>query len=784
MRAPMPHDAVLRAPRARLALCLFALLGACGRHASDAPHPPPARVDLSGPWRYLPYEGEANLAEPGVDDAAWPVMNLPSSWYLRGRAAYPRGASADAPSTEPVDPGVLMPVDDDRGLDYAGTVWFRRTFEWPGTGSRPAIVDLDMVDYYATVFVNGVAVGRHEGYFQHWSVDATRALRPGENEIAVRVSAPSLPFDMGEEYPVSFPKRQDQVKGIFAYHDTRPGATSPRGQERSTGGILRGISIRESPGVDLAELRVMPLDASESSARLVVEATLRNWTGSVQPVTIEGVIRGATFAQPAEEDIPVRVSVTARPGVSRGSIDVHLDRPHLWWTWDTGRPDLYELRARVARSGLVLDERTVRFGIRSIARGDDWVFRLNGRRFYARGTNYIATQWLSQADDIFYARDIRLMKGANLNAVRVHAHLERPEFYDLADEAGLLVWQDFPLQWGYTESRAFRDEALSQAEDMIRQYGDHPSIGVWCMHNESPHAMDWMQKRAPDQNRELDDVLAARAHDLDPSRVVHRDSGTGDGHSYFGWYDGRLEDIAEAELPPLVTEYGAASLPSLETLRTMFDAESLWPDTARDWESWRFADFQPMQTFRIARIEQGHNIHDFMVNTQRYQAVAVRYTTELLRRRKWAGSTGIYQFMLVDDWPSITWSVIDYYRRPKLAYAALAQAMQPVLPSLEYDLRDPGKPVALTIVSDRAEPIEHARVRWRAVGPAGESGEGSREVDIPADSVVRIAGAWDERVVRALAARGRLEVFVENAAGETVGRAELGPGDFLQPVRP
>jgi beta-mannosidase len=211
----------------------------------------------------------------------------------------------------------------------------------------------------------------------------------------------------------------------------------------------------------------------------------------------------------------------------------------------------------------------------------------------------------------------------------------------------------------------------------------------------------------------------------------------------------------------------------------MFDAESLWPDTPRDWESWRFADFQPMQTFRTARIEQGHNIHDFMMNTQRYQAVAVRYTTELLRRRKWAGSTGVYQFMLVDDWPSITWSVVDYYRRPKLAYAALAQAMQPVLPSLEYDLRDPRKPVALVVVSDRAEPIEHARVRWRAVGPGGAAGEGSREVDIPVDSVVRVA---DLGVVSALAAKGRLEAVVEDAAGTVVGRSELGPEDFLAPT--
>ena len=104
------------------------------------------------------------------------------------------------------------------------------------------------------------------------------------------------------------------------------------------------------------------------------------------------------------------------------------------------------------RAERVLDERIVRFGVRSITRDDDWTFSLNGRRIYLRGTNYIATQWLSQADRAFYARDLRLMVDANLNSIRVHAHLERPEFYDLADEMGILVWQDFPLQWGYTDT--------------------------------------------------------------------------------------------------------------------------------------------------------------------------------------------------------------------------------------------------------------------------------------------------------------------------------------------
>src|SRR5207247_11058201 len=109
--------------------------------------------------------------------------------------------------------------------------------------------------------------------------------------------------------------------------------------------------------------------------------------------------------------------------------------------------------------------------------------------------------------------------------------------------------------------------------------------------------------------------------------VEKRDSGTGDGDYYYGWYEGKLGDILSAETAPMVTEYGAAALPAVETLRTMFDASTLWPETPAAWEAWQFADFQPKNTFELAQIARGRDIDAFVRNTQRYQAIAVRVTT-------------------------------------------------------------------------------------------------------------------------------------------------------------
>src|SRR3954453_12999382 len=259
---------------------------------------------------------------------------------------------------------------------------------------------------------------------------------------------------------------------------------------------------------------------------------------------------------------------------------------------------------------------------------------------------------------------------------------------------------------------SFHQEALRQLEDMVNRFANYPSIIVWCMHNESPHAMDWMKKRDPKQNLELDNKLVALAAKLDPSRVAHRDSGTGDGHTYPGWYGGRVEDFAtQKQSSPFMTEYGAQALPNLETLEQMFDANVLFPKNQADLAVWKFADFQPKETAENG-VQMGNSIEDFIRNSQRYQAQVIRFGTENFRRGKYDKSTGIYHFMFVDDWPSITWSVVDYYRRPKLGYTVLQTSMQPILPSIEYQINDPQAPLALYVVNDTYRDLKGSQLCW------------------------------------------------------------------------
>jgi beta-mannosidase len=278
------------------------------------------------------------------------------------------------------------------------------------------------------------------------------------------------------------------------------------------------------------------------------------------------------------------------------------------------------------------------------------------------------------------------MQEAYINAVRVHAVIVSKPFYEAADEAGILVWQDFPLQWGYTDEPKFQTEAVRQAGEMVRTLFNHPAIIAWSMQNEPPWDAWWMKYKYPgynpDQNRELTAALADAVRTLDPTRHTHKYSATAE-HTWQGWYSGHWRDFEKPTKQVLIAEYGAQALPNLESLKRIFGVGALlWPDTDAKMDIWRYHNFQPDETFKNAGIARGDNIGEFIANSQSYQSNLIRVAAESYRRQKYGPVGGIFQFMFVEDWPSVNWGVVDYWRNTKPGYLALKQAYQPVLVSL------------------------------------------------------------------------------------------------------
>ena len=678
------------------------------------------KLDLNGPWKYKVGIDEQQVFE---DQQGWQEMLVPSNWHLAGLE------------------------------NYAGSVWFRREFSIPEEWKeRQMWLRFHGVDYYAEVWLNGHYLGHHEGYFQPFEFNVTSGLLTEVNSLLVKVSSPS------EEAGRVWPDRKRLIKGVFGHHDCRPGSWHPQhGQSGNTGGIWNNVELVATDPVRIAQVKVSPRVMADGTATVSLQMTVDNLSESDLQATVRVEIEaadGTLYEQRHKEQL--------NRGGNLLSVVQRIEHPRLWWTWEHGEAHLYRLRVYV-EVGSVVTDATVRFGIREVSSDGDGNWFLNGQQIFLRGTNVIPAQWLSEYDAAMIEKDIALLKKANVNAVRVHAHVNRPEFYSACDEAGVLVWQDFALQWGYIQDGEFVNQAVGQIKEMVNLLYNHASIALWCCHNEPGPGSE-----------QLDRLLRDAILEEDPFRPVHPSSDFAV-HPYYGWYYGRYEQYSSLPGQPLPTEFGAQALPCLESMQRIFETADLWPP---NWEHWAFHNFQYDQTFHVAHVPMGGSIEEFIANSQQYQYDLLKYAIETYRRTRYAPISGLFQFMFVDCWPSITWSVVDYYRRPKLGYEALRLAYQPLLVSLDVRRRElvAGARVftGLYVINDLGRDFEAARITLVLEDGAGQPLiRGEFPIDIAPHSVQLVKAtnlhSTDWRIPPDVSpGEYRLEAKVLSANGELI----------------
>lgn len=583
--------------------------------------------------------------------------------------------------------------------------WYRRRFRLPETfRGRRVFLCFEATDYYADVYLDGRWIARHEGYIDPWDVEITgHAAAGGEHELLVRVWTPVHYYWKHRPYT---------VKGAYGAVDQKP-------DDITAVGITRPVWLRAWEGPRIANIAVATRLAGEGAE---VEAELAadqpdeglQWELTLSPANFEG--------QPPQQ---LRTPYTERAVLP-------VKDPRLWWTWDVGRPNLYRLDVRLLDArGRVLDGRTLRIGIREIEK-IGWNFYLNRRRLFIRGTNYYYHLFLSEMDRAKYERDLGLMLGMNVNMIRLHCHFTNPEFYDLADEKGVLLWQDFLEAW-YPHDRGFSLRAAALYDNHVRYVRNHPSVALWAASDEEDF----------ENYRDLTQHLAARPALLDPQRrpVVRSTGRFGDSHVYYGWYGGNIWQYAQLD-QAFVSELGATALPNYETLRTFMDGK--WPFTQYR-EEWEWRRLQVSEALRAWGSPEGTTMEEFIPRTQAYVSRLFQLAIERMRRRKAEGAGGILHFHAIDIWPSVTMAAIDFERRPTKAYDTVRRSFAPVAALFEYD-RDRWSEggefhCRLWAVNDLWQPFRNLQLRWKIIAPDGPvKASGAFPVDLEEDSV-KPAGA-------------------------------------------
>lgn len=687
-------------------------------------------MDLTGTWRaaVAGEELRREYPDPAFDDSGWESIEVPGHW--RSTAAF---AANDGP------------------------LLYRRAFESPRTaeGRRWWLV-LDGLFYQGDVWLDGGYVGDTEGYFFPHTFEVTDAMAGrSDHVLAVEVTCS----------PARDRTAKRNITGVFQHWDCLDPDWNP-------GGIWRPVRLEDTGPVRIDTLRVRCPDATEE--RAVLDLRMEVLAADAGAVLLRTTVGEHEFTE----------EQTLAAGANRISWKVEIDKPRLWWPRRLGEQPLYDVTVEVVlptQGHLVSHRRTLRTGLRQV-RMKDWIFTVNGERLFLKGANQGPTRMaLAEATAADLQADVDLALDANLDLLRVHGHISRPELYDAADEKGLLLWQDFPLQWGY--ARGIRKQAARQAAAAVDLLAHHPSIGMWCAHNE-PMTLDIepgglvespsrfalkfaAQQQLPTWNKTILDRTVKRALDGgDGSRPViahsgvlpHPGSGGTDSHLYFGWYHGNERDLPglAAVFPRLVrfvSEFGAQAVPEGDD----FMDSAAWPDL--DWG--RLGNTHALQKPFFDRHvpPAGYATYDdWKRATQEYQVVLLRHHIETLRRLKYRPAGGFAQFCFADGHPAVTWSVLGHDRQPKAGFAALRDACAPVIvvadrPDATYS---PGSPLHLDVhvVSDLRHTIDdgevEATVRWDggerrwtwagAVAPDSCVKVGTIEMDIPDASGALVIG--------------------------------------------
>lgn len=679
-------------------------------------------MDLAGDWWYQtanlkPADVYLPSSKSHLQADAWQKIIIPNNWYSAG-------------------------------LDFSGAVWHKKTFNvGDNLDLKQAVLHFKAVDYAADVWLNGQYLGFHEGYFEPFSFDVTGLLKKQDNLLVVRVDSPYEPI----ERVWSLKKRQ--IKGVLNHHDTRPaGAWSVNGQDANSGGIWQGVWLHFSDQLSIQRLTLEPVikDAVlvDKVENLALQMQLQ--LSMAEPQSLKAKIAIEQINGKDNKSL-INIEIDANQLLKVGENQYQIAQSLLinqlktWWPQGYGESAVYRLKIDLLdQKNKLLDSMAQRFAVRTIRYDDDqFAFYVNGRRLFLRGTNYIASPWLGEVKRQDYQRDLLLMQQANINAVRVHAHIAGQDFYELADELGMLIWQDFPLQWGYDDSPAFANEAVRQAKAMLTVLHHHPSIFAWSGHNEPPWNAPWMKYKysdyKPQQNRYLTDAVGSVLAS-DKTRYSHDYSAT-DEHLWMGWYSGNWKEHSKRSKVTIVSEFGAQALPEVVRLKKIIPASDLWPKTldSKDpmWKSWDYHNFQVQETFKNAGISRGDSLESFVKNSQEYQAKLTQLAGESYRRQRYQPVAAMFQFMFNETWPSINWGVMDYTRQPKAGYWALKQAYQPVLASIEWDTEklkttDEARFV-LWSINDTWQDYPSLKLRYRLWLANKVIKEGQKDVSLMAD---------------------------------------------------
>ncbi|MGN6819826.1 MAG: beta-mannosidase [Sphingomonas sp.] len=640
----------------------------------------------------------------------------------------------------------------------------------------------DGLDTFCEVTLNGAPLIATDNMFRTCRIEVRDRLRMGANDLALHFRS-----------PVVAGAARQATDGFFypAENDKTPSRASVYarkapyhfgwdwGPKYVTSGVWRPVWLDLACHARIrdAAYRIDALDDARAVLTFDVE--------------VEALAGGEAWIEILCEEpgvAPVRISIALDPdaGVATHRAQVTVDAPRRWWPNGLGEPFLYDFRILLADAAGPIDAAALRVGLRTVRVrhepdeiGQCFAIEVNGRPVFMKGANYIPPDsLLERMTPDRYRQLFRDTVDANMNMLRVWGGgiYENDLFYDLADEHGILIWQDFMFSCTlYPFDPAFLANVAEEARQNIRRLRNHPSLALWCGNNEVTLGIaewEWPEKFAysPDHYRALVDGNAAIFERLLPEQVAAHDpdrfylassptgrwsdpadDALGDSH-YWGVWHGELPFATYAErVPRFMSEYGFQSYPALSSIERFTDPGD------RQVGSHILSVHQkhPRGDAIIGRFirdlyGEPRNFAAFCYLSQLAQADGLRVAFEA-HRRAMPRCMGSLYWQFNDCWPAISWSSIDYFGQWKALHYQAARSFAPLM--LSAAIAEDG--AAIHLVSDLLEDVRGGLIvelidvagicHGRETVPVAVDGNSAKIVHhVPASALdqARSQGAW------------------------------------------
>lgn len=730
-------------------------------------------MELSGEWRLQHFDvGQfppLQLADEGLDDRFWLTTTVPgdvhSTLIERNMIAHPYYGHNDMKC---------------RWMEEKEW-WYRTKFQLDLSPAKHEKLELvfEGLDTFATVYVNGLEIGRTENMHRGYSFDITRIVKPGKNTIAVQ-------FD-----PLSLHHKDKQQMQWSSYTKERPWIRKAAmnygwdwGPRLVTAGIWGKVHLRRSSQARLEAVYARTLSITDEEAVLSIETAVKRYDPGAR-LAVRTSLLGAKGNVVAER-------IQSLQGGRSESL-LHIAHPQLWWTHDLGTPYLYQLEVALLVDDRAVDSLAQPFGIRSIELqlqdqqgNNSFAFILNGVKLFAKGSNWIPVDnFIGAAPDQRYTDLIELAVDSNMNMLRVWAGgiYEKDIFYRECDRLGVLVWQDFAFANAlFPDYNAdFMENVKQEASYNIKRLRNHASLALWCGNNE----IDWLydMKSADGEitcpfygEAIYHELLPQLLEELDPSRPYWpsspfggsdaNDPDQGDRHNWQVWH-GSVYPRKSGERPLLDYSIAGVSFKNYKQDNTLFSSEfgmhasanrytlaKYIPDGQFYWGSaemaYRNKDTNHHKGILLMEGFTGipENMEQYMSFSMLTQAEGLKFGIEHYRRNK-KRTSGSLIWQHNDSWPGTSWSLIDYELLPKASYYYARKFYHPLLLTMDHE---PGESAVLWVVNDTLESltgvirIETYHVSGRLVQQLEVA------ADVPANEAVKLKQWTEEELLGGIAA--------------------------------